>query len=36
MPLKGSKNMDTTHCSWTDADDVIIMGVLKEQKDRGN
>jgi hypothetical protein len=41
MPPKGSKN--TSHnttkdarCSWTDADDVILVRVLKEQKDAGN
>ena len=41
MPPKGSKN--TSHnmtkdacCSWTDADDVILVHILKEQKDAGN
>ena len=41
MPSKGSKN--TSHnitkdacCSWTDADDVILVRILKEQKDSGN
>ena len=32
MPRKGSKNTashDTAHCSWTDADDVILVCVLK-------
>ena len=39
MPPKGSKNTashDTARCSWTDADDVIVMRVLKEQKEGGN
>ena len=39
MPPKGFKNTashDTTHCSWTDADDAIVVRVLKEQKEGGN
>ena len=41
MPTKGSKNTSgsTTkdaRCSWTDADDAIIVRVLKEQKEAGN
>jgi len=41
MPTKDSKNTSggTTkdaRCSWTDADDAIIVRVLKEQKEAGN
>jgi hypothetical protein len=38
MPPKGSKtaSSNTTRCTWTDADDAIIMRILKEQKDAGN
>ena len=39
MPPKGSKNTashDTACCSWTDADNVIVMRILKEQKEGGN
>jgi len=41
MPPKGSKNASGNtqkdpHCSWTDADDAILVRILKEQKDAGN
>ena len=39
MPPKGFKNTashDTTRCSWTDADDAIVVRILKEQKEGGN
>ena len=39
MPAKGSKNTashDTARCSWTDADDAILVRILKEQKEGGN
>jgi hypothetical protein len=37
MPKKATNNMKKeARCSWTDADNAIIVRVFKEQKESGN
>jgi hypothetical protein len=36
MPPKTPKNSSNTCCCWTDADDVIVIQILRQQKEAGN